>query len=442
MKKKKVLIIIAVVVVVAALVVANLAMNTTNATKVQASVVKTRELVEKVTASGRIQPQTKVDITSEINGEIIRLLVKEGDYVNTGDMLVVLDTVQLRTDVDQARFAVGEINARLNGAETSLEQSEEEFQRQDKLYANNLTSETTYKNAKYAYLNAKATYEATLAQAQQYESRYEKQLDYLRKAKIIAPMPGVITYLDCEVGEIAAAQTSFTQGKTLMTISDLSVFEVEVEVDETEIAKVKLDQEVDIEVDALPDTTLKGQVIEIGNTAIVQGLGTQDQSTNFRVKIVFTEPHRDIRPGMSADVDITTNRKEDVLTVPFAAVIMRSFDPDSLERSRMLEASEEEEEEGDKSTQLHAEEAPDSADTLEGDEEIEREEFKGVFVVREGVAKFAQVTTGIADQKNIEVVEGLEKGDSVISGPYRVLRTIRDGDNVEAEPKKFGDQRE
>lgn len=440
MKKKKLLIIIGAVAVVVILVVANLAMNTSNATKVQAEVVKTRELVEKVTASGRIQPQTKVDITSEINGEIIRLLVKEGDYVNTGDMLVVLDTVQLRTEVDQARFAVGEINARLSGAKTGLEQAEEEYQRQEQLYAGNLTSETQYKNAKYAYLSAKATHEATLAQSQQFQSRYEKQLDYLRKTKIVAPMPGVITYLDCEVGEIAAAQTSFTQGRTLMTISDLSVFEVEVEVDETEIAKVRLGQIVDIEVDALPDTTLDGKVIEIGNTAILQGLGTQDQSTNFRVKIVFAEPHRDIRPGMSADVDITTDRKETVLTVSFAAVIMRSFDADSLERSRMQEPIEEEE--SGSSTELRAEEISTPADTAENDEEIEREEFKGVFVVRDGVARFAEVTTGIADQKNIEIISGLEKGDSVISGPYRVLRTIRDGDNVEAEAKRFGDRRE
>jgi len=435
MSKKKLFLIIGGVIVILIIVIFNLTMSSSNAVKVQAEVVKTRDLVEKVSASGRIQPQTKVNITSEINGEVIALLVKEGDFVEIGRMLVVLDTVQLRTDVDQARFAVREVNARLEGAKTSLDQAKDEFERQQKLFENNLTSETQFKNSRYDYLNTKSSYEATLAQASQYQSRYEKQLDNLSKAKIVAPMSGIITYLECEVGEIAAAQTSFTQGKTLMTISDLSVFEVEVEVDETEVAKVKLHQKVDIEVDALPDTVFQGEVIEIGNTAMITGSGTQDQSTNFKVKVVFTDPHIDIRPGMSADVDITTHEKNQVLTVPFASVVMRSMDVDSLRRALQGDTV-------DENTtgvaEVHAaevtEEEEKPSETAE-DEEKEREEIKGVFIMRDGQARFVEVATGIADQKNIEVSSGIKEGDSVISGPYRVLRTIKDGDQVETEPK-------
>jgi HlyD family secretion protein len=232
-----------------------------------------------------------------------------------------------------------------------------------------------------------------------------------------------------------------------MTISDLSVFEVEVEVDETEINKVQLAQSVEIEVDAFPDTTFKGEIVEIGNTAIMKAMGTEDQSTNFNVKVVFQDTDVKIRPGMSATVDITTASREDALAVPFAAVVMRAIDLDSLEAAR---ASEGDPDEGPASTLQAAETvadttlAADTADTAgtadsadsageKSADEVEREELKGVFVIREGKARFIRIETGIADQKNIEVTSGLESGDSVVSGPYRVLRNIKDGDLVEVE---------
>lgn len=438
--KKKTLLIIAGIVVVAVIIVLNLTMSTTNATRVQIDSASPRELIELVSASGRIQPQTKVNITSEVNGEIIGLYVREGDRVEVGQLLVQLDTVQIASDVRQAEFSLNEIKARLEGAQTTLSQAEEEFERQQKLFDNGLTSETAFKNAKYDYLNAKAAYAATKAQASQAESRLEKQLDNFSKTRIVAPMPGVITYLDAEVGEIAAAQTSFTQGRTLMTIANLDIFEVEVEVDETEIAKVELGQSVEIEVDAFPDTTFDGEVVEIGNTAIVQGAGSSEQSTNFRVKVIFKDVRKNIRPGMSATVDITTNRRENTLTIPYSAVVMRTLDLDSLERARQgLEADLPAESTEAGSGAVHA--AENDGDEARGDQDEKdkkREEVKGTFVVRNGIAEFVPIETGIADQKYIEITAGLSDGDSVISGPYRVLRTIDIGDAVE--PR--GDRRE
>ena len=448
-KKKKLFLIIGGIIVVLVIVVLNLSTGTGHTTSVQADETKKRDIVETVSASGRIQPQTKVDITSEINGEIIGLFVREGDQVKAGDLLIVLDTVQLRSDVDQALYAVNEINARLEGAETTLEQAEEEFQRQERLFENNLTSETEFNNARYAYQNAKSSYVAAKAQAKQYQSRYEKQLDYLSKAKIVAPMSGIITYLDCEIGEIAAAQTAFTQGRTLMTISNLDVFEVEVEVDETEIIKIDLQQEVDIEVDAFPDTSFKGEVVEIGNTAIVSSLGTSEQSTNFKVKVTFKDPNVKIRPGMSATVDITTARRDDALTIPYSAVVIRSFDLDSLKKANSS-ASRESDSKGVAQVQaaenskndtlaetdstpedsINGNDSVKAKDTVLSDEETKREEVKGVYVIRDGIARFEKIETGIADQKNIEVTLGLSEGDSIISGPYRVLRSINDGDAV------------
>jgi len=426
--KKKILIIGAVVVVVAILVVANLTMDNTNAMSVQTDQASDREIVEIVSASGRIQPKSKVDITSEVNGEIIGLYVREGDRIAAGELLIVLDTVRLRSDVDQGRYAVNETNARLEGAKASLEQADEEYNRQKRLFESNLTSETEYKNARYAYLNAKASHQASQAQSSQLRAMYDQKLDNLEKAKIIAPMPGVITFLDCEIGEIAAAQTAFTQGRTLMTISDLEIFEVEVEVDETEINKVELGQHSDIEVDAFPDSVFVGEVVEIGNTAIQTGLGTTDQTTNFRVKVVFKDTDVKIRTGMSATVDITTNKRGGVLSIPYSAVVVRSFDLDSLEMARANEG-------GGNSSEVFADEAgeEDTAFSTGDEEEEKREELKGVFVVRDGKARFVQIETGIADQKYIQVTEGLEDGDEVISGPYRILRTVKDGDDVQSQ---------
>ena len=427
-KKKKLLLIIGGAVAVVAIVIANLTMDTSKSTKVNAEETKLRELTETVSASGRIQPQTKVDITSEINGEIVGLFVREGDHVEAGDLLVVLDTIQLRSDADQTRYAVNEVAARLDGAKSSLEQAQEEYERQQQLFDNKLTSEIIYKNAKYASLNAKASHEATKAQSQQARARYEKALDNLSKAKVVAPMPGIITFLDCEVGEIAAAQSVFSQGRTLMTISNLDIYEVEVEVDETEVTKVELGQASEIEVDAFPDTTFVGEVVEIGNTAILASSG-QGQSTNFRVRVIFLDQNEKIRPGMSATVDITTNLAADALSIPYSAVVMRSIDLDSLERARLDETGETGEDEPGGVQAASS----DDEDTVvdEEDDEEKREDIKGTFVIRDGEVQFIQIETGIADQKYIEVISGLEVKDSVVSGPYRVLRSIKDGDAVE-----------
>lgn len=420
--KKKTLLIIGVVVVVGGLGTIAVLNDSGKGIDVFAEEVVDRNLVELVSASGRIQPQTKVDITSEINGEIRWVAVKEGDRVAIGDRLVILDTVQLRSDVDQARYAMNEAEARLAGMKTNLAQAKYDLDLQQEMFVGKkLSSETSYKTAQFAYQAAQSNHNASIAQAQQAKARYDKQLDYLSKAKIVAPMAGVITYLDCEVGEIAAAQTGFSQGRTLMTISDLDVYEVEVEVDETEIAKVELGQETEIEVDAFPDTTFTGRVVEIGNTAIFVGAGTQDQSTNFRVKVVFDDANVKIRPGMSATVDITSNTRHGVLSVPFSSVVMRTYDMDSLEAARSGEVTE------DDAGGVHAAES--TGTEIISDRE-EPEELKGVFVIREGVVRFVKITTGIADQKHIEVTSGLTAEDSVVSGPYRILRTIKDGEAI------------
>ncbi len=419
-------------VVVIAAVVVGLTGSNNEATMVQADLVIADDIFEKVTASGRIQPQTSVNITSEVSAQIIELLIDEGDYVNSGDVLVVLDTVQLQSDVDQAKYALSEVNARLKGYKASLDQAQEDYDIQKQLLEKDHTSETIYKNSKYAYLNSKSNYEATLAQQSQLQTRFEKQMDYLKKAKIVAPMNGVITYLSCEVGEIAQAQTAYTQGRKLMTIADLSVFEVEIDVDETEIAKIKLGQISEIKVDAFRDTTYKGTVEEIGNSATMIGEGTENYTTNFRVKIKFVETNQDIRPGMSASVDITTDKSENTVLIPYASVVTRKFDKDSLE-AKLAESDKQ------NSGEVFAadmdsdsgEVKKDNDNKLNKKSKSKKIKKTGVFVYRGGKAEFIEVKTGIADERNIEILDGLTANDTVISGSYKTLRTLEIGELVE-----------
>jgi HlyD family secretion protein len=251
-----------------------------------------------------------------------------------------------------------------------------------------------------------------LSQAKQGQSMYEKAVDNLGKTKITAPMDGVLTYLDAEVGEIAQAQTSYTQGKTLMIVSNMNAFEVAVDVDETEITKILLGQSAKIEVDAFPDTTFNGEVVEIGNTATTSNTGSTEQSTNFKVKILFTEGIAHIRPGMSASVDIITNTRSKILTVPYGAIVMRSAELDSSLRK-----------------DLKLPDAGSDSSTVSK----KNEDIKGIFLAKSGKAKFTQVTTGIADQKNIEIITGVAEGDTVITGPFKILRAIKNDENIKIE---------
>ena len=421
MKKrtKRLLIVGPLLLIISVAVVAGVTGSSNGGTEVQADLAYRDEISEVVTASGRIQPQTKVDITSEVSAQIIELFCAEGDHVARGETLVLMDTIQLKEDVAQARYSLDEITARTESARTQFEKNKLEFERQSSLFEKGLTSETALTDAGFASEHSKSNYEAMLAQVKTGRARLTQVQDKLSKTRITAPMDGIITYLNVEVGEIAQAQTAFTQGRTLMTISDLSVFEVDVDVDETEIAKVKLDQQSDIRVDAFEDTTFDGTVVEIGNSALIQGEGTENFSTSFRVKVRFNDAYSAIRPGMSATVDITTATEEEALLIPYASIVTREFDKDSLQSQN-----------GDTLASVD--------DSLENDENRVNHEKKkhkkikksGVFVIRDGLAEFVNVETGIANDLNIVALTGLCPGDTIISGSFQTLRKLSSGDIV------------
>jgi len=400
-KKKKLIIILGVIAVIVIFVLANLLRSGEKSFKVDVEKVKKGDITAIVTASGRIQAKRDVKISAYVVSKIIDLPVKDGDVVKRRQLLVQLDPARYKAAVEQA-----EAQMRMTGA--NLEQAELVYNRQKQLFEKNLTSQEQFDNARTSYHAAQAQYDqskAALAQAQ----------DDLSKTTITAPMDGVITELNAEVGEIVMIGTMNNPGTVIMTISDLSEIEAEVEVDETDVANLKLEQEAKISIDAYPDTNFKGKVTEIGNTGRISGYGTQEQVTNFLVKVLLLDEVKGIKPGMSASVDITTDSRKEVLNVPIAAVVLRAEEEDTLKTQKTKK--------GQKSSA--------TSDSPKGtDEKKKKKEKEGVFIVEKNRAKFVPVKTDISDQQNIEIVSGIKENDQIITGSYKILRNLKDGDKV------------
>ncbi len=374
-KKKKIIIVLGAVIIVAIIIVANVLKSGEKTYKVQAEKAERSDITSVVTANGRIIPKTDVKISAYVPAKIVKLPVQEGDRVKEGQLLVQLDATQYRAAVNQTK-------AQLASAKASLQQAQLVYERQKELFERKLSSKEQYDMAETDLNLAKARHEQAVAALD--EAKYN-----LSKTTMTSPMGGLVTSLNAEVGEIVMIGTMNNPGTVIMTISDMSEIETEVEVDETDIADVKLGQEAKIEIDAYPDTVFRGEVTEIGHSARISGLGTQDQVTNFLVKVKLLDKVPSIRPGMSASVDITTDSRLDALNVPIQAVVMREEKGDTL-------IAKEEEKEG----------ALASANTLpkKGNKKRKKEkkEIEGVFVVKEGRAEFVEVKTGIADQQNID----------------------------------------
>ncbi len=401
-KRNKIIIIVGVLILVVVIVFLNLFRSGEKVYTVEADKVKKGDLASIVTGSGKVQAKNDVKIGATVPGLIISLPVKDGDLVKKGLLLVQIDPSEYKSAVAQA-------TAQLNSAKANFEQAKLLLERQQKLFEKSLTSKEQYDASLTQYNVAKAQYDQSQASLRQNE-------DLLAKTTITAPMDGKITELLKKEGEmVTGADYNPTE---IMTISDLSAFEVEVEVDETDIAETRLTQEAKIKIDAFPDTSFKGEVSEIGNTAKITGYGTQDQVVNFLVKVLILDEVKGIKPGMSASVDITTASHKDVLNIPIAAVVMREEKKDSLNTKSK---------EG-KSEAL-------ASSVKEEKDKKKKKEIEGVFLVEKGRAKFVPVKSGIADQQNMEIASGLKENDQIITGSYKILRTLKDGDKVKIEKK-------
>jgi len=394
--KKKVIIILAGIIFVALIVIFNLQAQREKAIKVTIEKVKTQDLASLVSASGEVKPKKNVEISAHVSGRIVKIGVVEGEQVKAGDFLLKLDSIQYEANAERDRASIRSFRADLIRAEAQLKKDENFYLRQRKLYDEELISRGEMEDANAQYDIAKASHEAIMYQIKQAEASLQSTLDMLNKTTYHSPIDGVITSLRVEEGEIAMIGTMNNPGTVLMTIADLSIMEVEVEVDETDVIGLELGQEADVRIDALPDQVIRGSLTEIGSSAL-QKVTTSQESKDFKAVITLIEPPQSLKPGLSASADIITAEKKAVTVIPISAMIIKEDEDD------------------------------------EAQENTPRE---GVYVVEDNRTKFQPVEKGIMGDLLIEITSGLKDGQEVVSGPYSALRILKDDALIKRDKSK------
>lgn len=396
MKKKRgrrrITIILIVIVVLALIVFFNLRSQREKAIKVTVEEVKKDNLTSIISASGEVKPKKNVNISAQVPGRIVKIGVEEGQIVKEGDFLLKLDSTQYEANAERDRALILSYRAQLIEAEARLEKDKNIYERQKRLYDEQLISREQLEMAKAQHDISRAQHRAILYQINHAKASLESSLDNLNKTTYNSPMDGIITSLRVEEGEIALIGTMNNPGTVLMAIADLSVMEIEVEVDETDVVGVELGQSAEVRVDALPEQTIEGKVTEIGSSAI-QKLTSSQESKDFKVTVTLENPPRELKPGLSASADIITDEKKDVLAVPISSLVLREKD-----------------EEGEK-----------------------KKEEEGVYVVTENRVKFQPVKKGILGEMMIEITEGLKEGQQIVVGPYDSLRQLKDDTLIKPE---------
>jgi len=430
-----------------------------NVVTVQTGKAQTQNLASVVTASGEVKPKTYVNVGANAFGKIIHLYVKEGDRVKRGALLAQLENVQSSADVSATRASVEGAQtdavaaeagyktalADLNRAKADAERTKLDWDRAQGLYQEALIAKSEYDMRKSAW----AVADAGLAQAQARVAQAKAQVDsaerrvyqnranltrvsdVLQKTTYAAPFDGVVTNLPVREGETVVIGIQNSPGSTLMTIADMSVITAEVRVDETDIVNVKLGQPAEVSIDAIPKKSFKAVVSEIGDNAIVRstGVATSQQTAasqeakDFKVVVTLQDPPPNLRPGLSATAKITTATRANALTIPIQALTIRRRG--DLEQTKPK---------SDKDSVQAASPQPDASKEAKA-----KEELQGVFVIRKGKAEFVPVDTGVAGTTDIEVLKGLQAGDEIVTGSYKVLRTLKPGASVKIDnsaPKK------
>jgi HlyD family secretion protein len=418
MKKKWIWIGVAVLLVVA-VVVANIARSSGGkAESVQLAKVRVEDVTSRVKAPGKIEPKTMVKISADVPGKIIHLAVEEGDRVRKGQLMLQLDDTQYRATWNQSRAALASAHARLADARASLKVAEDNYVRQRALFEQRLLSQAEWDRATAAVETARSTAATAQEEVARAEAALSASADNLGKCRFVAPFDGVVSALDVEQGEIVVIGTMNNPGTQIMVVSDLSRMLVRADVDEADIVDIALGQKAKITVDALPDTSFPGTVIEIGNTAKRSLTGGSEGQTNFEVHVVFDQTVPEVRPGMTADVEIDTGTRAKAKAVPIQAVVVRTDrDLESAARKK-----------GEKRPRRS--EANAAMEDTVGRQE---KEITGIFVVKDDVASFVPVKAGIASETMIEVTGELKEGDVVVSGPYKALRELKPGAKVKRE---------
>lgn len=365
--------------------------------------VATRQVVQTVTGTGKIQPMVQVKISADVSAKITRLEVKEGEWVEQGTLLVELDREAYLAAVESSEANLSAAQAGTNLARENMVKAEKDYARTKELFERSLESQAELDSMYAAAEVEKARYQSTLDQVEQSRAALRQARDALAKTTIYAPMSGTVSKLNKEKGEMALG--SQFQADVILEISNLEGMEALVDIDENDIVSVSIGDEATIELDSLPDLKLTGRVTEIANSAKSAGSGTTEERTEFEVKVAVIEPVPELRPGMTASAEIVTEVCEDCVSVPIQSVAVRTLE------------------------QLGAEAAKDGEEPRFTPD---REGFvEVVWVVADGRAQARQVKTGIQSETYIEIVTGLAVDEQVVTGSYRAIsRDLKDGSQV------------
>lgn len=409
-KRNKVLAGIGGVVLLGALVMVSASARRDKGVEVRFEQVGRRDLVAAVTASGKIQPKKKVDVSADITGRITHLAVHEGDYVQRGQFLLQIDPTIYEANLQRAQALLASSEAGAVQAKANRDQAERALRRTKELHEQNanLISQEQLEQAQTAFDVADALAASAQHQVDQARAGVQESRDQLSKTHLVAPMPGRVTRLAVEEGEVAVPGTFSRETGLLLTISDLSVIQVKVQVDETDVVRLHLADSVEVSIDAFPDTAFVGRVTKISDSAIltagssVTG-GQNDRAVDYEVEITLTNPPADVRPDLSATARIVTDTRKQTLSIPIIALTVRENTPVATEAR--------------------------PADTTATGK---KKETEGVFVVTNGVATFRPVKVGIAGDEYFEVVDGIKPGETIVAGPYQAIRDLKDNTHVKA----------
>ncbi len=369
---------------------------------VQVAAVGREDLQAKVSANGKVQAVAKVDISANVMGQVTKVAVKEGDVVKQGQFLLQIDPSRSKANSDSLQ-ATSEAAAReMESAQARLAQIKSDFARAEANRKAGIISQADFEQARTNLATAEGTAQASKRRAEGSRADLRRATVDLNYATINAPMDGVVTARRIEPGETAIIGVQNQPGTVLLTISDMSRVEAEMEVDEASIPNVKVGQEARVRIDAYANQIFDGAVTEVGGSPLLKA--SQNEATKFKVKVQIKNPPLTIKPGLSAQADIFTGRKDQALAVPFQAIVMREIKKKPGETAKPGAPKEEE----------------------------------GLFVMEGGKAKFVPVKTGLLGELSVEVTSGLQGGEKLITGPNRVLRELKDGDQVreDKKPKK------
>lgn len=376
---------------------------------IQTAKVERQDLQAKVSANGKVQATKKVDISATVPGQVIDIAVHEGDFVKKGQFLLQIDAANYRANARGSKSSMEAMQKELDAARANLDQAKADLARAEGNHAAGILSDADLQRARTAVTSGEASILATAHRIEQANAAVDGVNDTLSKTTIRSPMDGVVTARRIEEGEVAIIGIQNQPGTVLLTISDMSVVEAEMEIDETSIPSVALKQEARVHIDAYPNKTFDGIVTEVGNSPINATVGIQNEAIKFKVKVQIKNPPEGIKPGLSVQADILTGFRPKTLTVPLQALVVRDA-------------------EAKKPGDPPAPGPP--------------KEQEGVFVIENGKAAFKPIKTGLLGELSVEVTEGLKEGDVMISGPFRELRTLKPGDAVrEAKPEELATPR-